>query len=388
MRLTYLFKEFFQSEKIGGVILVISTIVSLVISNSPLHELYTGFWHVAIGDFSVEHLINDGFMAIFFLLVGLELKREFYVGELSSLKTATLPMFAALGGMLVPAAIYLFFNNGLPSQSGAGIPMATDIAFSLGVLSLLGKRVPASLKIFLAALAVVDDLGAIIVIALSYSKGISWDNLAIAFLIFGILLLFNKKKVNKLLPYLVGGIFMWYFILHSGIHATITGVLLAFTIPLGNDNRHSAASRLQHFLHKPVSFVILPLFALANTAIIIGDGWFSGLLQPASLGIFFGLVLGKPLGIMLFSLAVVSLGLCRLPVDMKWKHIVGLGILAGIGFTMSIFITLLAFEDAAIINVSKLTILFSSTIAGVVGFWWLKTVLKEKISDTGLNIVE
>jgi len=388
MRLTYLFKEFFQSEKIGGVILVISTIVSLVISNSPLHELYAGLWHAAIGGFSVEHLINDGFMAIFFLLVGLELKREFYVGELSSLKTATLPVFAALGGMLVPAAIYLFFNNGLTSQSGAGIPMATDIAFSLGVLSLLGKRVPASLKIFLAALAVVDDLGAIIVIALSYSKGISWDNLATAFLILGILLLFNKMKITMLLPYLAGGIFMWYFMLHSGIHATITGVLLAFTIPLGNDNRHSPASRLQHFLHKPVSFIILPLFALANTVIIIDEGWFSGLFQPASLGIFFGLVIGKPLGITLFSLAVVSLGLCRLPVDMNWKHVVGLGILAGIGFTMSIFITLLAFEDAAIINVSKLTILFSSTIAGIVGFWWLKIILKEKISGTGLNIVE
>ena len=289
------------------------------------------------------HWINDGLMTIFFLLIGLELEREIYHGELSDIKNASLPIFGAIGGMLVPAGLFLLLNFGTDTQAGAGIPMATDIAFAIGILSLLGNRVPNSLKIFLTALAVMDDLGAIIVIAIFYTTSIAFINLFIALGVFGFLLILNRQKVHNLIPYLIGGVVMWYFMLHSGVHATITGVLLAFAIPFGNGGEKSPSYILQYFLHKPVAFFILPLFAVANTCISVGDSWQSSLGQTNSLGIMAGLVIGKPLGIWLFSFIGVGLGLCALPTDLKWKNIIGAGFLGGIGFTMSIFITLLAF---------------------------------------------
>ncbi|MDQ3046097.1 MAG: Na+/H+ antiporter NhaA [Bacteroidota bacterium] len=378
MKLSKVFQDFFQSEKAGGLILVFVTLLSLLLANSALQTDYIHFWHLRIGEFSLVHLINDGLMTIFFLLIGLELEREIYDGELSSIKNASLPIFGALGGMLIPAGIFLAFNFGTPTQSGAGIPMATDIAFAIGILSLLGSRVPASLKIFLTALAVMDDLGAIFVIAIFYTNTLAFSNLFIALGIFGILLILNRLKVRNLIPYLTGGAFMWYFMLHSGVHATITGVLLAFAIPFGDGGEKSPSIMLQHFLHKPVAFVILPLFALANTCIAFGDTWKSALAETNSIGIMLGLVIGKPLGIWLFSFIGVGLGLCALPVDLKWKNIIGAGFLGGIGFTMSIFITLLAFDSTVIVNNSKIAILLASFIAGTIGFIWLRLTLQNK----------
>lgn len=379
MRLTRLFTEFFESEKAGGLILVSVTLLSLFLANSAWQTSYLEIWQFEFQGNSVVHWINDGLMTIFFLLIGLELEREIYQGELSDIKNASLPLFGALGGMLVPAALFLIFNFGTATQSGAGIPMATDIAFAIGILSLLGKRVPVSLKIFLTALAVIDDLGAILVIAIFYTSSISFVNLAIALGIMGFLFILNRKKVNHLLPYLIGGIFMWYFMLHSGIHATITGVLLAFVIPFGDGSKKSVSYQLQHWLHKPVAFFILPLFAIANTCLVIDSGWQEGLRHSNSLGILVGLVIGKPLGIWLFSFLGCAMGLCHLPTGIQWKNIVGAGLLGGIGFTMSIFITLLAFEDSVVINNSKIAILAASSIAAILGFVMLKLTLKNKI---------
>ncbi|HLA56708.1 MAG TPA: Na+/H+ antiporter NhaA [Flavobacterium sp.] len=376
MKLTKLFSEFFESEKAGGLILVFVTLVSLVLANSGLQAEYTAIWHFQFAAHDVVHWINDGLMAIFFLLIGLELEREIYSGELSSLKKASLPVFGALGGMIVPAGIFLLLNFGTPTQSGAGIPMATDIAFAIGILSLLGNRVPASLKIFLTALAVIDDLGAILVIAIFYTKTIAFANLAIALGIFVALLVLNRLKVRNLIPYTIGGIAMWYFMLHSGIHATITGVLLAFAIPFGNGDEKSSSYIMQHILHKPVAFFILPLFALANTCIAIPNGWQNGLLEVGSIGIILGLVIGKPFGIWLFSFVAAKSRLCVLPSDVSWKSLVGVGFLGGIGFTMSIFITLLAYDDSIHINSSKIAILLASLLAGIIGFVLLKRTLK------------
>ena len=370
------FKEFFESSKAGGIILILCTIVSLSIANSTLGPAWLGFWHQYIAGLSIEHWVNDALMAIFFLLIGLELKRELVNGELSDLKNAMLPMLAAAGGIAVPALIHFGLNGGTPTQAGVGIPMATDIAFALGVLALLGNRVPASLKIFLTALAVMDDLGAIVVIALFYTAELSFLYLAGALAVFAGLLALNRVlRVMALLPYLVGGALMWFLMLESGVHATIAGVLLAFTIPYSSreDDAQSPSHRLEHVLHKPVTFLILPVFALANTGIIIGAGWETELLSSNSLGIIAGLVVGKPVGIFLFSSAAVALGLCRLPLDLAWRHILGAGLLGGIGFTMSIFITNLAFVGAGdTINASKMAILVASLVAGIAGFTWLK----------------
>lgn len=382
MKLTRLFNEFFNSEKAGGLILVFVTLLSLVLANSSWQVAYINFWHFDLGGHSIVHWINDGLMAIFFLLIGLELEREIFHGELSNIKNAALPIFGALGGMVVPAALFLLFNFGTNTQAGAGIPMATDIAFAIGILSLLGNRVPLSLKIFLTALAVIDDLGAIIIIAIFYTTSLSFLNLFIALGIFVCLLMLNRLKVYNLIPYLIGGIAMWYFMLHSGVHATVTGVLLAFAIPFRKGGEKSPSYILQHFLHKPVAFFILPLFAVANTCIALGESWYIGLGQTNSLGIIVGLVIGKPLGIFLFSFIGVGLGLCVLPSDLKWKNIVGAGFLGGIGFTMSIFITLLAFKNADIIIHSKIAILIASLIAGSIGFIWLKLSLKATVEDT------
>jgi Na+:H+ antiporter, NhaA family len=381
MKLTRLYKEFFDSEKAGGLILVFVTALSLGLANSPWQANYINFWNFDVGGHSIVHWINDGLMTVFFLLIGLELEREVYHGELRDIKNALFPIFGAIGGIIIPAGLFLLINFGTDTQSGAGIPMATDIAFAIGILSLLGNRVPTTLKIFLTALAVIDDLGAIIVIAIFYTTSLALANLFIALAIFGFLLVLNRLKVHNLIPYLIGGAAMWYFMLHSGVHATITGVLLAFAIPFGNGGEKSPSYILQHFLHKPVSFFILPLFAIANTCIAVGNSWQSGLGQTNSLGIIAGLVIGKPLGIWLFSFIGVGLGLCSLPSDLKWKNIIGAGFLGGIGFTMSIFITLLAFDKADIINNSKIAIIIASTIAGTIGYIYLKLTLKSQIEN-------
>lgn len=376
--LSKLFSEFFESEKSGGILLICCTAISLLIANSAFQESYLEFWSYEFNDHTIAHWINDGWMAIFFLLIGLELEREIYQGELSSLKNASLPLFSALGGMLVPAGLFLIFNFGSSTQAGAGIPMATDIAFAIGILSLLGSRVPVSLKILLTALAVIDDLGAILVIALFYTSTIVYMNLIIALVIFGLLLLFNRLKIYYLLPYIIGGVAMWYFMLHSGVHATITGVLLAFALPFGDGGEKSPSYILQHWLHKPVAFIILPVFALANTCITIPEGWQEGLTQVNSIGIFTGLILGKPVGIFLFGFIACSLGLCTLPDELNWKQVVGVGLLAGIGFTMSIFITLLAFSDSGMIIQSKIAILIASLVAGTLGYIWLSVTLPKE----------
>ncbi len=374
-----IFREFFESEKSSGLILIFFTLISLVLTNSSFGTSYIDFWHhTEFGGLNLEHWINDGLMAIFFLLIGLELKREITVGELSNVKKALLPLASALGGMLVPAGIYLIFNFGTSTQSGSGIPMATDIAFALGILALVGNKVPLSIKVFLTALAVIDDLGAIIVIALFYTKGIAGTYLLASLGIFGGLLILNKMKVTNLLIYLIGGVGMWYCMFHSGVHATITGVLLAFAIPSNDVIKRSPSAILQKALHFPVPFIILPIFALANTAIKMEGNWGDVFAHNYSLGIFLGLVLGKPLGITLFTYLSVKLKICTLPSGINWSQIFGVGLLAGIGFTMSIFVTLLAFDDIHIQNNAKLIILFSSLAAGSFGFFWLKTSLKKR----------
>ncbi|TAE38193.1 MAG: Na+/H+ antiporter NhaA [Sphingobacteriales bacterium] len=376
-KVTQLFTDFLESEKAGGLILIACTAISLLAANSAFGLSYQQFWAMPLAGHNVVHWVNDGLMTVFFLLIGLELEREVYQGELSNIKDALLPLFAAFGGILLPAGIYLTFNWGSITQSGAGIPMATDIAFALGILSLLGKRVPLSLKIFLTALAVIDDLAAIIIIAIFYTQTIHWAYLYSALGVFCVLLAFNRLKIRNLFPYLLGGMVMWYFMLHSGVHATITGVLLAFAIPFGNGNAQSTSFILQKFLHKPVAFVILPVFALANTAIVLSSDIGAILSQKYSLGIALGLIIGKPLGIFLFSFLAVSLGLCKLASDLSWKHIAATGLLGGIGFTMSIFITLLAFDNAEVINHAKFVILAASLVAGLVGYVSLYFCLKK-----------
>ncbi|MCX7736784.1 MAG: Na+/H+ antiporter NhaA, partial [Candidatus Kapabacteria bacterium] len=262
--ISQLFKEFFKSEQAGGIVLLVCALISLILSNFVFHQGYTEIWQVKLAGWSIEHIINDGLMAIFFLLIGLELEREIYRGELSNIKNAMLPVIAAIGGMLVPAGIHLALNFGTPTKAGFGIPMATDIAFAIGILSILGNRVPLSLKIFLTALAIIDDLGAILTIAIFYTKDLSFINLAISLGIFGVLVILNRLKVHIILPYIIGGIAMWYFMHYSGVHATIAGVLLAFAIPFGDGSKKSPSYKVQHFLHYPVAFFVLPIFALAN----------------------------------------------------------------------------------------------------------------------------
>ena len=381
MKLSKLYNEFFDSEKAGGLILVFVTLISLILANSGWQTAYIHFWHIDLGGHSIVHWINDGLMTIFFLLIGLELEREIYRGELSDIKSGALPIMGAMGGMLVPAGLFLLLNYGTITQAGAGIPMATDIAFAIGILSLLGNRVPNSLKIFLTALAVIDDLGAIIVIAIFYTTTIAYTNLFVALGIFVFLLLLNRLKIKNLIPYLTGGVVMWYFMLHSGVHATIAGILLAFAIPFGKGDETSPSNVLLHLLHKPVAFFILPLFAIVNTAIALGTDLFSGLGDTNGLGIMAGLVIGKPLGIVLFSFLGVILGISTLPSDLKWRNITGAGFLGGIGFTMSIFITLLAYTNDDLVNNSKIAVIVASILAGTIGYTILKLTLKQEVKE-------
>ena len=377
MKLTRLFSEFFNSEKTGGIVLIACTVVSMALANSGFQNHYTGFWETTFNDHSLTHWINDGLMSIFFLLIGLELEREIYYGELSDLKTASFPIIAAIGGVLVPAGVYLLINQGTAYQDGAGIPMATDIAFSIGMLALLGSRVPVNLKVFITALAVIDDLCAIIVIAIFYSSGLSLLYMGIAAAIMLLMFVLNRLKVHHLWPYLVLGVGLWYCMLHSGIHATLAGVLVAFVIPFGDGGEKSPSYILQNFLHKPVAFIIIPLFALANTAIHFEPGWWAGLQSSGSIGIILGLVLGKPIGILLFAFCAVMVGLSKLPSGLQWKHIAGVGMLAGIGFTMSIFITMLAFDNPLHIASAKIAIIAASLIAAIGGLLVLKIILKK-----------
>jgi Na+:H+ antiporter, NhaA family len=387
-----LFREFFESEKAGGLILIICTVISILVANSFFGTSYLGFWHshldLSIGklplDYSVEEWVNDGLMAIFFLMVGLEVERELYVGELSVFRNALLPILAALGGMLVPAGIHFMFNHGSPTQSGVGIPMATDIAFALGVLSLAGKRIPTSVKIFLTALAIIDDIGAVIVIAIFYTKGLSLLYLSLSLGVFLVLIVINRLGVRNLFFYIIPGIVMWYFMLRSGVHATVSGILLAFAIPF-DSQKGQCSRRVQHFLHKPVAFIILPIFALANTGIPLVGEWYKSFSSPNSLGIISGLFLGKPLGILLFCFLAIKLKLSHFPAGMGWGHLIGLGVLAGLGFTMSIFITNLAFENLQIIMDSKIAILSASLLSSLIGYLILKKLPKKPHNSVHLK---
>ncbi|WP_027378489.1 Na+/H+ antiporter NhaA [Chryseobacterium daeguense] len=376
MNLTLYFKKFFTSSQSSGIILIFCVLASLLIANTSAAEVFQQFLDQKVGTdifelkYSVNTWINDGLMAVFFLLVGLEIKRELVEGELSSFKNASLPIFAAIGGMVVPAVIYAIFNAGTAYANGWGIPMATDIAFSLAIVSMLGKKVPNSIKIFLAALAIVDDLGAILVIAIFYTDQIHWMYLLLSFGVTALLFLLNYLKVTKIIFYLIPGLFLWYFLHHSGIHATIAGVLLAFSIPTNaSDVEISPLEKLEHTLHFPVSFLIMPIFALANTNITFNDDMVSGLWSTLGFGIIGGLIVGKLAGIGLFSLLAIKLRISSLPQNSNWTHMIGVGFLAGIGFTMSIFIALLSFKgEIEIQDESKFAILIASFVAAVLGY--------------------
>jgi len=355
-----------------GIILFACSIVSIMLANTSFGEQYIDSWSFSFHfpgsihlPHSLLHWINDGAMAVFFFLVGMEIKRELLEGELSSVQQSLLPVFAAIGGMVVPAILYTLFNKETVYQHGWGIPMATDIAFSLGVASMLGKRVPGSLKVFLTALAITDDLGAILVIALFYGAAVNWLYLLAGGIAFTVLLLLPRLKIrfgwwNYLL-----GILLWYCIYNSGIHATIAGVLFAFTIPV------SQLSKQEHRLHVPVNFIILPVFALANTAIAIPSDFAVAFGSSLSYGIIAGLFLGKPLGILLACWCITRLKWGRLPEGVSWMQMAGIGILAGIGFTMSIFISMLAFTDQSMQDMAKVGVLLASLLAIVTGYLWL-----------------
>ena len=381
LRLTTLFKEFFQSQQSAGILLILATAISLLLANSAWGPSYIAFWGQKIGisshQFHLEHSItewiNDALMTIFFLLVGLEIERELYIGELSDRKRAMLPMMGALGGMVMPALIYLIFNFNHPATiSGAGIPTATDIAFAIAIMGLLGDRVPTALKVFLTALAIIDDLGAILVIALFYVGGFNGLYLILSALIIAILYFLNKRENENGWLFLILGISLWFCMLHSGIHATLSGVILAFALPFKSGKPQTLSYRVEHSIQWPVSYIILPLFALSNTAIAIPEDISTLVSNPASIGIFFGLVVGKPLGIVLASLLAVKLGVASLSSNINFKKLLGAGILGGIGFTMAIFVDNLAFTDSALIDLGKVSILIASSVCALVGYSLLK----------------
>jgi NhaA family Na+:H+ antiporter len=417
------FVEFFRREAASGIVLLISAILALLLANTSWGpaRYFPALWdehlRLAIGSFVLDHTllqwINDGLMTIFFLIVGLEIKREVLDGELASPRQAALPIAGALGGMLAPALLFALFNHGTPTAGGWGIPMATDIAFALAVLQLLGARVPLGLKVFLTALAIVDDLGAVLVIAGFYTKELHLNFLYLALGTWGIMLLFNWLRVRSLWAYLPLGVVLWYFMLESGIHATLAGVLLAIAIPFRipftraellhrvderlallriethepeadprviseeledlHQRISSPAQRLEHLLHPVVGFGIIPLFAFANTSLLIEPAALQGLVSPLGLGVFLGLVVGKPLGIGALSWLTVRLGWAVLPPGVAWRHLWAAGVLGGIGFTMSIFVTLLALgEHSPGTQVAKLAILIASLVAGSVGYLLLR----------------
>lgn len=376
-----LFKAFFDSEKVAGLFLLFCTIISLTIANSAVGTSYIHFMHTTIDisfggvalDHSIEQWVNDGLMAIFFLMVGLEVKRELLVGELSSFSNAVMPIAAAIGGMVVPSLIHFTFNHGTPTQSGFAIPMATDIAFALGILSLAGDKAPIAVKVFLTALAIIDDIGAVLVIAFFYTSTVSFLYLGAAAGIFVLLLVFNRLGIKRLGWYILPGIVLWYCLLQSGVHATIAGVLLGFAIPFSTKGRN-ISYKLEHFLHKPVAFIIVPIFALVNTAIPLpGGNAVTELQNPNTLGIVAGLFIGKVTGIFLFPYLLTQTGKASLQAGISWRSLVGLGFLGGIGFTMSMFISNLAFEDQQTVIMSKLSILVASALSAITGLLFFIT---------------
>src|SRR5690554_2478036 len=388
-------RDFFQSGLMGGVILLGCVILSLIIANSPLGPAFERFLSLELG-VHTEHLhlkypvllwVNDGLMALFFLMVGLEIKRELVNGQLSSPKSAILPIFAALGGVVVPATIYIIVNYQEPTAVGWGIPMATDIAFALAIITMLGKRVPISLKVFLAALAIVDDLIAILVIAIFYNSNLEFSNLMIAGGILAMLFVFNRMGIQKLYMYLIPGIFIWYLIHHSGIHATIAGVLVAMAIPTRTSGAgYSPLIRLEHILATPVSYFIMPLFASVNTNIVIEWEMFAGLFTPLGMGIILGLMVGKPIGISLICWLAVKLRISELPQKSNWKQIIGVGMLAGIGFTMSIFIAILSFTGMEhVLAEAKLSILIASLFSGILGSAFLISLSNKQKKQRIMN---
>lgn len=389
MVITDYFKKFLHNSQSSGILLIICVAISLLIANSSLGPAFQNLLDKNIGtdvfqlNYPISIWINDGLMAVFFLLVGLEIKREILEGELSNFKNASLPIVAAVGGMIVPALIYYFFNQGTAYAKGWAIPMATDIAFSLAIISMLGKSVPLSLKVFLAALAIVDDLGAIIVIAIFYTDQIHWSYLGLSALMVLVLALLNFFNFKKHIFYLIPGVLLWYFMHHSGIHATIAGVLLAFTIPTNvSATEISPLEKLEQKLHLPVSFLIMPLFALANTNITFKTGMVDGLFSSLGYGIVLGLFLGKLIGINLFSYIFIKLKISSLPDKSTWPQMLGTGLLAGIGFTMSIFIALLSFKGhPEIQDEAKFAILMASLIAGISGYLILKNSRKTTVDQ-------
>ncbi|UCI19589.1 Na+/H+ antiporter NhaA [Mesorhizobium sp. B2-1-8] len=369
------FREFLDSEAAGGIILMAAAALALIVANSPLAETYFSVLHAYLGPLSVSHWVNDGLMAVFFLLVGLEIKREMLDGQLSTWPRRVLPGIAAAGGMVVPALVYVAVNSNNPAAlSGWAIPTATDIAFALGVLSLLGSRVPASLKVFLTALAIIDDLGAVIIIAIFYTSGLSLAYLGAAFAVIAALVVLNRMRVMTLVPYLVLGAVLWVLVLKSGVHATLAGVALALTIPLersagiGHDLDHSPLHRLEHGLHKLVAFIVVPIFGFANAGVSLAGLSVSALIEPLTLGVAAGLVVGKLVGVFGSSALAIRFGLADLPAHAGWSHMIGISLLCGIGFTMSLFIGLLAFaSDVALQDAVKVGILAGSFVAALLG---------------------
>ncbi len=361
-------REFLDSEAAGGLVLMGVAALALIIANSPMADGYFHALHIYVGGLSVLHWINDGLMAVFFLLVGLEIKREFQGGELASWSQRALPAFAALGGMVVPALVYVWFNRHTPATlAGWAIPSATDIAFALGILALLGKRVPPSLKVFLAALAIIDDLGAVIIIAIFYTAQIDMVSLGAVAMITVALAALNLAGVKRLEPFLLLGLVLWYFMLKSGVHATLSGVVLALAIP-GGANAHSPMHRLEHGLHKWVAFLIVPIFGFANAGVSLTGVNFASLAEPVTLGIAAGLFVGKQIGVLAATRLAVASGITEAPRDATWLQVYGVSILCGVGFTMSLFIGLLAFpENEALGNMVKIGVLAGSVASGVLG---------------------
>jgi len=378
-RLSNPIRSLAETGKLGGVLLILATAISLLFSNISTQEIYTGFWssHFFVSgvEFSLLHCVNDGLMVVFFFLVGMEIKRELLVGQLSSPKKAMLPIFAAVGGMLFPGIIYALLNiNDTQLLKGWAIPTATDIAFSLGILSMLGNKVPFALKVFLTALAIIDDLGAIIVIALFYTEAENFHPtyLLAAFGLLTILYFFNRKKIFNSYLWLLAGIVIWFCILSSGVHATVAGVLVALTIPL------EKIKSLEHAFHKPVNYFILPIFALANTAIALSGENANGVVTSLGIGIIVGLFIGKPLGITAATYFAVKQKWCVLPEKINFKLILGAGFTAGVGFTMSVFIATLSFSDELHLAVAKIAIIIASLLSGITGIVYLNNELSRK----------
>lgn len=390
-------KAFFEFEAAGGIILALAAIAAMIIANTPLNVWYEAFIHapvaIQIGSFEIakdaHHWINDGLMAIFFFLVGLELKREVLIGELSNVKQIILPAGAAIGGMIFPAIVYLIFNYNEPEYwKGWAIPAATDIAFALGILSLLGSRVPNSLKVFLVSIAIFDDIGAILIIALFYTSELSLSAIALAGLCLPFLYLLNRRNVTNIAPYLIIGLVMWVFVLKSGIHATLAGVVLALFIPMFDktDPEHSPLEELEHSLQDIVSYAILPLFAFANSGISLKGAGLADLFHSVPLGIAAGLFIGKQLGVMLACWLIFKLGVSKMPNGMNFQQIYGAALLCGVGFTMSLFIGGLAFAGGDYVFDERLGIIMGSIVSGIAGYIMLKVTLKDEVNTTSVDL--